>query len=155
MRNKHSTPILIADDDIDDCDMIRDALKESRLLNEIHFVHDGEQLISYLFNQCALPVPEKKLPGLILLDLNMPKMDGREALKVLKSHPELHQIPIIIFTTSQSEEDIYRSYNLGANSFITKPIEFQALVKITHDLGRYWFDIVELPTIPGINSAKK
>jgi CheY-like chemotaxis protein len=152
MRIKNSIPILIADDDMDDCEMIREAFLESRLLNEVHFVHDGEQLLSFLLKQCSLPPSEQKLPGLILLDLNMPKMDGREVLKELKKHPELHQIPIIVLTTSQAEEDILRSYNLGANSFITKPVEFQTLVQVMRDLGRYWFKIVELPHTNGNRS---
>lgn len=155
MTHKKSIPILIADDDMDDCDMIREALNESRLLNEVHFVHNGEQLLSFLYGKCELDPPEKKLPGLILLDLNMPKMDGREVLKELKQHPEFHQIPVIVLTTSQAEEDIIRSYNLGANSFITKPIEFQNLVQVMRDIGRYWFEIVELPTATGYSSVKK
>lgn len=155
MRIKNSIPILIADDDIDDCELIRDALKESRLLNQIHFVHDGEQLLSYLLAQSALPSTEKKLPGLILLDLNMPRMDGREVLLELKKYPELHQIPVIVLTTSQAEEDIIRSYNLGANSFITKPVEFKTLVEVLRDVGRYWFEIVELPHSIGSHRDQK
>ncbi len=146
MRTKNTVPMLVADDDIEDCQMIREALAESRLLNEVHFVHDGEQLFSFLHERHQASKPERNLlPGLILLDLNMPKMDGREVLKEIKKHPHLHQIPIIVLTTSQAEEDIARSYNLGANSFITKPIEFENLVKVMKGLGRYWFEIVELP----------
>ena len=145
MRSKYSVPILIADDDREDCEMIRDALKESRLLNEVKFVHDGEQLLSLLHIERERPQDQRNLPGLILLDLNMPKMDGREVLKEIKKHPELHQIPIVVLTTSEAEDDIVRSYNLGANSFITKPIEFQVLVQVMRDIGRYWFEIVELP----------
>lgn len=156
MRSKNSVPILIADDDMDDCEMIRDALRESRLLNEVHFVHDGEQLLTFLHHKRELSRLEKNLlPGLILLDLNMPKMDGREVLIEIKKHPELHQIPIIVLTTSQAEEDIIRSYNLGANSFITKPIEFKTLVQVMRDIGRYWFEIVELPDTYRSFSAKK
>lgn len=156
VRSKNSVPILVADDDMDDCDMIKDALKESRLLNEVQFVHDGEQLLTFLDRQCELSVTGKNsLPGLILLDLNMPKMDGREVLKELKKHPKLHQIPIIVLTTSQAEEDILRSYNLGANSFVTKPIEFQTLVQVMRDIGRYWFEIVELPDTVRSFSDKK
>jgi CheY-like chemotaxis protein len=140
MKKRNSVPILVADDDMDDCEMIREALQESRLLNDVHFVHDGEQLMEFLSQR-----REHALPGLILLDLNMPKMDGREVLKTLKKHPELHNIPIIVLTTSQAEEDIIRSYNLGANSFITKPVEFETFVQVMKDLGRYWFEIVELP----------
>jgi len=143
---KSPVPILIADDDIDDCQMIRDALIESRLINELHFVHNGEDLLTYLHKKWESSNGNPRLlPGLIFLDLNMPRMDGREVLLELKKHSYLHQIPVIILTTSQAEEDIIRSYNLGANSFITKPVEFEALVKIMRDLGRYWFEIVELP----------
>lgn len=146
MRIKSSVPILIADDDMDDCEMIEEALRESRLLNDLHFVHDGEALLTYLNDRwLESPSDRNLLPGLILLDLNMPKMDGREVLKEIKRHTYLHQIPVIVLTTSQAEEDIVRSYDLGANSFITKPIEFNALVQIMRDLGRYWFEIVALP----------
>lgn len=145
MRSKYSVPILIADDDMDDCQMINDALQESRLLNEVKFVHDGEQLLNFLHIERERPDDKRNLPGLILLDLNMPKMDGREVLKELKKHSEFSQIPIIVLTTSQAEEDIIRSYNLGANSFITKPIEFATLVQVMKEIGRYWFEIVQLP----------
>ncbi|OFZ31080.1 MAG: two-component system response regulator [Bdellovibrionales bacterium RIFCSPHIGHO2_01_FULL_40_29] len=139
---KNPVPILVADDDLDDCQMIKEALQESRLLNEIHFVHDGEQLLKYLQFENLKEFP---IPGLILLDLNMPKKDGREALKEIKSNPKLRQIPVVVLTTSKAEEDILRTYNLGVNSFITKPIAFKDLVQTMTDLGRYWFEIVELP----------
>ncbi len=146
MTRGNNLPILIADDDIDDCQMIKEALHESRLINELHFVHDGENLMDYLrhrgkfTDQKAFP-----LPGLILLDLNMPKKDGREALKEIKSDPNLRQIPVVVLTTSQAEEDVYKTYNLGVNSFITKPVAFEALVSVMQGLRRYWFEIVELP----------
>ncbi len=146
MKIKTSVPILIADDDLEDCEMLKEALAESRLLNEVYFVHDGEKLLEFLNEKLDLSHQQgNSLPGFILLDLNMPKMDGREVLKHIKQHPKLLHIPIIVLTTSQAEEDIVRSYNLGANSFITKPIEFEKLVQIMKDLGRYWFEIVELP----------
>jgi len=146
MRDRKSVPILIADDDIDDCEMIKEALTESRLLNELHFVHDGDALIRYLHEKWTQSQSGKNvMPGLIFLDLNMPKMDGREVLAELKKHDHLSQIPVIVLTTSQAEEDIFRSYNLGANSFITKPVEFESLVKVMSDVGRYWFEIVALP----------
>lgn len=150
MRDQNSIPILIADDDLDDCEMIREALSESRLLNELHFVHDGEALIKNLQDRWQQSQSGKNvMPGLILLDLNMPKMDGREVLIELKKHTHLCQIPVIVLTTSQAEEDIARSYNLGANSFITKPIEFGSLVQVMKDVGRYWFEIVALPNSGG------
>lgn len=146
MKNKHAVPILIADDDMDDCQMIKDALEESRLLNQIQFVHDGEALLQHLHAKWESSKDGKtSMPGLILLDLNMPKMDGREVLIEMQKYPHLHRIPVIVLTTSQAEEDIVRSYNLGANSFITKPIEFEVLVQVMRDIGRYWFEIVELP----------
>lgn len=142
MKIKNQVPILIADDDHDDCQMIKEALHESRLLNQLHFVHNGEELMKHLNRMIEKCHP---LPGLILLDLNMPKMDGREALKEIKSHPLLRQIPVVVLTTSKAEEDIFKTYNLGVNSFITKPIAFDSLVQTMRDLGRYWFEIVELP----------
>lgn len=145
-KKTNSVTILVADDDADDRMMIRDALQENRLANDVHFVEDGEELMQYLRGQGkyategACPVP-----GLILLDLNMPKMDGREALKEIKGDPKLRGIPVVVLTTSKAEEDVYRTYNLGVNSFITKPVTFENLVTITRELGRYWFEIVELP----------
>ena len=139
-------PILIVDDDLDDCDMIRDAFKESRLINSIHFVHNGEEALEYLNNSGQFSNPlENPRPGLILLDLNMPRMDGREVLKAIKGDSELRQIPIIILTTSQAEEDVYRAYNLGVNSFITKPVKFDTFVQVMRDLGHYWLELVQLP----------
>ena len=142
MRPKGTVSILVADDDLDDCMMIKEAFGESRLHNTIQFVHNGVELMQHLQHKLEKHHP---LPGLILLDLNMPKKDGRESLKELKSHPELKQIPVVILTTSQAEEDVMRTYGLGVNSFITKPVGFDSLVQIMKDLGRYWFEIVELP----------
>jgi CheY-like chemotaxis protein len=138
--------ILIADDDAEDRMMIKDALEENRLANDLRFVEDGEDLMDYLTSQGKYRGTESSpKPGLILLDLNMPKKDGREALKEIKNNPELRGIPIVVLTTSKTEEDVYRTYDLGVNSFITKPVTFESLVSITKDLGRYWFEIVELP----------
>jgi CheY-like chemotaxis protein len=146
MKIKTAVPILIADDDSDDRDMIRDALKESRLINELFFVKDGEELMDFLNNRGKfMDLKKYPLPGLILLDLNMPKMDGREALKEIKSDPRIRRIPVVVLTTSEAEEDVYKTYNLGVNSFVTKPVTFDALVKVMSDLGKYWFELVELP----------
>ena len=142
MKPRTPVPIVIADDDMDDCLMIKEAFQESRLLNSIHFVHDGEELLKYLHHKHEKHHP---LPGLILLDLNMPRKDGREVLSEIKSSPHLRHIPVIVLTTSKAEEDIARTYNLGVNSFITKPVAFTSLVQIIRDLGHYWFEIVELP----------
>lgn len=138
--------ILVADDDQEDCMLIRDAWHENRIANHLHFVSDGEELLDYLRDQGDYTDPATApRPGLILLDLNMPRMDGREALAQLKSDPDLRQIPVVILTTSQAEEDIFRSYDLGVNSYITKPVTFAALVEVIKTLGLYWFRIVELP----------
>ncbi|MCA1991708.1 MAG: response regulator [Coleofasciculus sp. S288] len=138
--------ILMADDDEDDCMLAREALAESRLANELYLVRDGEELMDYLYRRGQYVDPIKSpRPGLILLDLNMPKKDGREALKEIKADPDLRRIPVVVLTTSKAEDDIYRSYDLGANSFITKPMTFNSLVEVIKVLGRYWFEIVELP----------
>jgi CheY-like chemotaxis protein len=138
--------ILLADDDEEDRMLACDALAESRLSNDITCVTDGEDLMDYLKRRgkYALPV-EAPRPGLILLDLNMPKKDGREALREIKSDPELRQISVVVLTTSKAEEDIYSSYDSGASSFISKPVTFEGLVDVMKGLGRYWFEIVDLP----------
>ena len=136
----------MADDDPDDRLLTEEALSESHLLNELYFVEDGEELLDYLHQRGKYSDSQKApRPGVILLDLNMPKKDGREALEEIKASPLLRQIPIVILTTSKAEEDIFRTYDLGASSFITKPVTFEALVEVMQTLGKYWFEIVELP----------
>jgi CheY-like chemotaxis protein len=138
--------ILLADDDEDDRMLAKDALADSRLANDLRMVEDGEELMDYLLRRGRYTAPaDSPRPGLILLDLNMPKMDGREALREIKSDASLRRIPVVVLTTSEAEEDIYRTYDLGANSFVTKPVMFDSLVKVMKDLGQYWFEIVELP----------
>ena len=128
--------ILMADDDADDRMLTKDALEESRVLNELRFVEDGEELMDYLKRRGKFTDPaDTPRPGLILLDLNMPKKDGREALKEIKADPELRRIPIVVMTTSKAEEDIYRTYDFGASSFITKPVTFDRLVELMKALG--------------------
>lgn len=146
MRKTNTLVILIADDDAEDRMLVKDALEESKLINEIQFVEDGEQLLDFLFNRGKYEDKQKyPTPGLILLDLNMPKKDGREALKEIKEDARLKVIPIVVLTTSKAEEDILKSYNLGVSSFITKPVTFRSLVDIMTTLSKYWFEIVELP----------
>lgn len=138
--------ILLADDDADDRMLAQEALSESRLVNDLRCVEDGEELMDYLHRRGRFADPASSpRPGLILLDLNMPRKDGREALAEIKSVPSLRQIPIVVLTTSKAEEDIYRTYDLGVNSFVTKPVTFDGLVSVMKVLGRYWFEIVELP----------
>ena len=146
-RHKIPITILIADDDEDDRTLTRQALEDAHIANELRFVEDGEDLLDYLYQRKAY-AGENGLaprPGLILLDLNMPKLDGREALQVIKGDATLHDIPVVVLTTSSLTEDVARSYQLGVNSFITKPVTFTGLVSAMNVLGRYWLEIVELP----------
>ena len=147
MKGRQTTvKILLADDDDDDCMLAREALAESRLSSELYIVKDGEELMDYLYHRGQyVSLSSSPRPGLILLDLNMPKKDGREALQEIKNDPELRKIPVIVLTTSKAPEDIYRTYDLGANSFIIKPMNFASLVDVMRTIGKYWFDIVELP----------
>lgn len=145
-HKKNLVTILMADDDPDDRMLTEEALSESHLLNDLYFVENGEELMDYLYNRGKYSDSQQApRPGVILLDLNMPKKDGREALEEIKADPSLRQIPIVILTTSKAEEDIYRTYDLGASSFITKPVTFESLVEVMQTLGKYWFEIVELP----------
>ena len=145
-NNVKPITILLADDDADDRMLTKEALAESRLANDLRFVEDGEDLLNYLRRHGRYASPDASpRPGLILLDLNMPRKDGREALREIKGDPNLRSIPIVVLTTSKAEEDIYRTYDLGVNSFITKPVTFDGLVAVMRGLGRYWFEIVELP----------
>ena len=147
-RSKDATPItiLMADDDADDRQLTREALEDARLINDIRFVENGEELLHYLRREGKWAAPaEAPRPGLILLDLNMPRKDGRTVLKEIKEDPQFRTIPVVILTTSKSDEDVYRSYDLGVNSYIVKPVTFEALVDILQTLEKYWFQIVELP----------
>lgn len=139
--------ILMAEDDADDRLLVKDALEESRVLNELRFVEDGEELLEYLRQEGRYSDPESSpRPGLVLLDLNMPRKDGREALQEIKADPNLRRIPVVVMTTSKAEEDIFRSYDSGASSYITKPVTFERLVDLMKTLGHYWIEFVELPS---------
>jgi CheY-like chemotaxis protein len=145
-EGRKSVVILMADDDEDDRLMAKEAFEEAKLINAFRTVEDGEELLDYLNHRGKFSDPTvSPRPGLILLDLNMPRKDGREALKELKADPQLRQIPVVVLTTSKAEEDILRTYDLGVNSFIVKPVTFDQLVEIVKTLTRYWFEIVELP----------
>lgn len=135
--------ILLAEDDPDDRLLVKEAFEESHLLNTLETVEDGEELMDYL-NQKG-DFAGRPMPNLILLDLNMPRKNGMEALEEIKADANLRRIPVIVLTTSKAEEDILRTYDLGVNSFIVKPVTFESLVELVKHLGRYWFQIVELP----------
>src|SRR5262245_25603953 len=140
-----SITILMADDDADDRMLAHDAMRECRMSNRFRCVEDGQELMDYLTRGGKYAVEDAPRPGLIILDLNMPKKDGRQVLEEIKSNPELRRIPVVVLTTSKTDDDVMRSYDLGANSFITKPVTFDRLVEIVRTLGNYWFKTVELP----------
>src|SRR5690242_20177306 len=149
-KNGNAITILLADDDPDDRMLAKEAFVESRLRNQLEMVEDGEELMDYLNQQGKYSGANKKpKPDLILLDLNMPRKDGREALREIKSSPELRRIPIVVLTTSRADMDIEGIYELGANSFISKPVQFEGLVSLMRVLGQYWFDTVALPATRG------
>jgi len=136
----------MADDDPDDRQLAREAFDEARLRNDLRFVEDGAELLDYLYRRDKYADPvDSPVPSLILLDLNMPKVDGRQALERIKADPILKRIRVVVLTTSKAEEDILRSYDLSAASYITKPVTFEALVEVVRTLGKYWLEIVELP----------
>ena len=138
--------ILIAEDDPDDSQWIKEALIEAHGTADMRIVVDGEELMDFLYNRAKYKTTSTlSYPGLILLDLNMPKKDGREALKEIKTDPRLRHIPVIILTTSKSEEDIFRTYNLGANSVILKPVTYSGLIDIMRSLTQYWLEVAQLP----------
>ncbi len=146
LNSTKSIKIVVADDDPDDRLFMREALADSKFGKDLSFVTDGEDLMDYLYRRGAYAnLAKDTRPGLILLDLNMPKKDGREALKEIKTDPTLRSIPVVVLTTSKAEEDVFRTYDLGVSSFITKPVSFEGLVEVMHALGKYWFEVVELP----------
>lgn len=153
MSKSKPITILMADDDDDDRLMTKDALEESRVINDFYVVCDGVELLEYLRNEGEYKDKAKApRPHLILLDLNMPRMDGRKALLEIKADPNLRAIPVVILTTSKQEEDKVRGYNLGAASYISKPVTFEGLVELMKTLGKYWVEIVELPDFDLANS---
>jgi CheY-like chemotaxis protein len=135
----------MAEDDPDDRMMVQDAFEESRLANDLHFVEDGEELMDYLHQTGAYSSANAPRPGVILLDLNMPRKDGRQALQEIKADPSLRRIPVVVLTTSKEEEDIIKSYEMSVAGFIVKPVTFEGLVTVLKTLEKYWLEIVELP----------
>ncbi len=144
--SKSKVSILIADDDPDDRMLLEDAFRENGFTNELHFVEDGEQLLAFLRREGKWAEHAgEPYPGLVLLDLNMPKMDGREALKHMKADERFQTIPVVVLTTSKAEEDILRTYVTGVNSFMTKPVTFEGLMEVVRILANYWIQSVQLP----------
>lgn len=152
MKDKYKSTdpitILIAEDDEEDRILTEEAIKESRLVNRVFFATDGEELMQYLLGKDPFANRlEYPLPGIILLDLNMPKKGGLECLTEIKANNILKRIPVVVLSTSKAEEDIVRSYDLGVSSFISKPVTFNSLVDIMYTLKKYWLEIVELPNV--------
>lgn len=146
MNDLRDNLILMADDDADDRLLVQDALAECQSPERVRFVSDGEELMDYLLHRGNYSEGDAApTPGLILLDLNMPRKDGREVLREIRQHAELRRIPIVVFTTSKADTDVRSIYDLGANSFVPKPAAFDALVKVLGTLSHYWFGVVELP----------
>lgn len=144
-HHKKPVTILMADDDPDDRALTREAFEAAHLANDLRFVEDGEELLDYLQRRGKYATAaDAPWPGIILLDLNMPRMDGREALRAIRADPRLRGIRVVVMTTSKAEEDILRSYDLSAASYITKPVTFDSLVEVVRSIGRYWLEIVEL-----------
>jgi len=140
--------ILMADDDPDDRLLAKEAFEESRLKNDLYFVEDGVELLDFLHRRDKFSdAGSSPKPGLILLDLNMPRKDGREALEEIKSDPCLRRIPIVVLTTSSAEEDIIRSYELGVSAYIRKPVTFEGLTSVIRSTGTFFIEIVELPPV--------
>lgn len=145
MNQKKPFLILMADDDPDDRLLAQEALREIRIDDCLEFVEDGEQLMAYLQREGDYGNGVAQRPDLILLDLNMPRKNGREVIEELKADPKLRRIPVIVFTTSSAEEDIIRSYELGVNSFIVKPASFEGFIDVMRTFNRYWTETVQLP----------
>lgn len=147
-KDKKIWTILVAEDDPDDRFLLGEAFTENLLSEHLYFVENGEQLIDYLHGKGKYNDPILcPRPDLILLDLNMPKKDGREALKEIKSDLNFCQIPIVVFTTSKAEEDILYCDKLGGNSFISKPVSYEDMLQMVKQLGIYWFETVTLPRV--------
>ena len=146
MNETKPNVIIMAEDDADDRLLVKDALEECQWNADIRFVENGEELLDYLLRQGKYRrAEESPRPGLILLDLNMPRKDGREVLRDIRGHADLRRIPVVVLTTSRADTDIERVYELGANSFISKPVQFEGLVNLMRTIAQYWFKTVELP----------
>jgi CheY-like chemotaxis protein len=139
----HFIDLLLVEDDPGDVLITREALGDSKLLNNLHLASDGEEAVAFLRRQA--PFEDVPRPDLILLDLNLPRLDGREVLAIIKSDPDLRRIPVVVLTTSEAEEDVLRSYDLHANAYVTKPVDFEAFVSIIHQIDSFYLSVVRLP----------
>jgi two-component system response regulator len=148
-RKSRPITILMADDDADDRELTKYAFQRAGVMNDLRFVRNGVELMDYLHRRGKFRDPvDSPRPGLILLDLNMPRKDGREALREIKSDPALRRIRVIVLTTSKTDQDIEQSYEISVASFIVKPVTFEGLVDVVRTIGKYWLELVELPKGP-------
>lgn len=155
MSDNGRQPVIVcADDDADDRMLVRDAFEEAGMGDFLKFVEDGEQLLDYLTRQNGFTAENAPWPDVILLDLNMPRKDGREALGEIKRNATLRRIPVVVLTTSKAGEDISNSYELGASGFITKPVSYEGLVDAANTLRKYWFEVGKLPSVRNGSPAK-
>jgi CheY-like chemotaxis protein len=145
-RRTRSATILLVEDDPGDQELTRRALQEDVLHTDLRIVNDGKEALDYLRREGAFTDPEvSPRPHLILLDLNMPRVDGRQVLEQVREDPDISRIPVIALTTSDEEEDVMRSYDLGCKSFIKKPVEIDTFIETIRELQHYWFELVTLP----------
>jgi CheY-like chemotaxis protein len=143
MNGGQSIVILLVEDNPGDVRLTKEVFKQSRIRNSLHVVNDGEEAMSFLRREGEYA--DAPRPGLILLDLNMPKMDGREVLNAVKDDESLRRIPIVVLTTSEAEEDVYNAYNLHANAYIRKPVDLDAFMEVIRMLEDFWLELVKLP----------
>jgi len=144
---KNPRPILLAEDNLNDVELILAAFKDANFVNEIHVTHDGEQALDFLHRRGAFAGRTGPLPAVILLDLKMPKVDGREVLRHIRTTPELRHLPVVILTSSREESDLLASYQLGANAFVVKPVDFQEFIGAVSRLGFFWAMLNEPPPL--------
>ena len=137
--------VLVAEDDADDRFLLQTAFREKGYQERVEFVENGVELLNFLADQSRKSFEERLFPGFILLDLNMPKKDGREVLREMKQHPDFKRIPVVVFTTTKNENEIKRCYELGANTYVVKPISFDALLRVVEDIRNYWFNTASVP----------
>jgi len=145
-RERKPAVVLLVEDDPGEQELTRRALQEDVIKTDLHVVSDGEAAMDFLFQRGLYSaIDQAPRPDLVLLDLNMPRMDGRQVLRRIRADSDLRRIPVVVLTTSKQEEDIIRSYNLGCNSFITKPVNLDGFIQTVRQLGSYWFELVTLP----------
>ncbi len=136
--------ILLVEDNEGDVGLIEEVFEEAKIRNKLHIVENGEEAMLFLHGENKYSGSPR--PDIILLDLNLPKMDGREVLREIKEDHDLRNIPVVVLTTSGAEKDVFRVYNLHANAYITKPLDFDQFIKVVESIGNFWLEIVKLPT---------